>query len=267
MSDVGSEEFEEEGSKLGEYEGDRNEAGERHGVGKAVLPNGDNYQGQYECGKRHGQGTYRFKNGARYVGDYSQNMKHGQGTFYYPDGSKYEGSWVEDLRQGHGIYTYPNGDVYDGEWLQHMRHGQGTYQYRDSGSKYKGSWAHGNMDAAGEYVHSNHRYDGNFANNNPYGPGKYVFDIGCEQHGEYRQIEQDRAEGDWGETASTTVLKWVPKCITDRSPWNLGKEMSGELYQTKNGSQQHCHTEMLCPILPRSLRGNHIFKIVQRSDK
>lgn len=38
-----------------EYEGDRNEAGERHGVGKAVLPNGDVYQGQYENGKRHGQ--------------------------------------------------------------------------------------------------------------------------------------------------------------------------------------------------------------------
>ncbi len=24
----------------------------------------------------------------------------------------------------------------------------------------------------------------------PFGPGKYVFDIGCEQHGEYRQVEQ-----------------------------------------------------------------------------
>lgn len=40
-----------------EYEGDRNEAGERHGVGKAVLPNGDIYQGQYEYGKRHGEVT------------------------------------------------------------------------------------------------------------------------------------------------------------------------------------------------------------------
>ncbi len=43
-----------------EYEGDRNEAGERHGVGKAVLPNGDVYQGQYETGKRHGQVWYRM---------------------------------------------------------------------------------------------------------------------------------------------------------------------------------------------------------------
>lgn len=38
-----------------EYDGDRNEAGERHGVGRALLPNGDVYQGQYERGKRHGE--------------------------------------------------------------------------------------------------------------------------------------------------------------------------------------------------------------------
>ncbi|XP_028990405.1 radial spoke head 1 homolog isoform X2 [Betta splendens] len=119
MSDVDSE-FEDEQSKLGEYEGDRNQAGERHGFGKAVLPNGDIYHGQYQNGKRHGHGTYRFKNGAKFVGDYYQGVKQGQGTFYYPDGSKYEGSWVEDLRHGHGVYTYPNGDIYDGEWLRHM---------------------------------------------------------------------------------------------------------------------------------------------------
>lgn len=38
-----------------EYEGDRNEADERHGVGRAVLVNGDIYQGNYENGKRHGE--------------------------------------------------------------------------------------------------------------------------------------------------------------------------------------------------------------------
>lgn len=38
-----------------EYEGDRNEADERHGVGRAVLGDGDIYQGNYENGKRHGE--------------------------------------------------------------------------------------------------------------------------------------------------------------------------------------------------------------------
>lgn len=100
--------------------------GERHGNGKARLPNGDTYEGHYEFGKRNGQvrtgdlgswysllnivlvrvglrtdrnhiigvfqGVYKFKNGARYIGEYVKNKKHGQGTFIYPDGSRYEGN-------------------------------------------------------------------------------------------------------------------------------------------------------------------------------
>ena len=37
------------------YEGDRNDSGERHGQGKATLPNGDVYEGSYENGQRHGR--------------------------------------------------------------------------------------------------------------------------------------------------------------------------------------------------------------------
>lgn len=42
-----------------EYEGERNEENERHGYGKAKLPNNDTYEGYYQNGKRHGQGTYK----------------------------------------------------------------------------------------------------------------------------------------------------------------------------------------------------------------
>uniref|UniRef100_A0A481A1T2 Radial spoke head 1 homolog n=1 Tax=Sus scrofa TaxID=9823 RepID=A0A481A1T2_PIG len=187
MSDLGSEELEEERENdLGEYEGERNELGERHGHGKARLPNGDTYEGKYEHGKRHGQGTYKFKNGARYIGEYVKNKKHGQGTFIYPDGSRYEGEWANDLRHGHGVYYYVNNDTYTGEWLAHQRHGQGTYLYAETGSKYVGTWVKGQQEGAAELIHLNHRYLGKFLNKNPVGPGKYVFDIGCEQHGEYR---------------------------------------------------------------------------------
>ena len=41
-----------------EYEGERNELNERHGKGKAKLPNNDTYDGYYQNGKRHGAGTY-----------------------------------------------------------------------------------------------------------------------------------------------------------------------------------------------------------------
>lgn len=41
--------------KRQEYDGERNDLGERHGEGKAVLPNGDVYEGTYFHGKRHGK--------------------------------------------------------------------------------------------------------------------------------------------------------------------------------------------------------------------
>ncbi|XP_060577764.1 radial spoke head 1 homolog isoform X2 [Ruditapes philippinarum] len=210
MSDMGSEEMDEEqGPYLGEYEGGRNERDERHGQGKATLPNGDTYEGMYENGKRHGHGIYRFKNGSRYTGEYIKNKKHGNGTFIYPDGSRYEGSWVDDQRCGFGKYFYVNGDIYEGEWLNHVRHGQGTYTYAATGTKYVGTWNTGKRDGHGELVHANHKYVGVFREDRPMGKGKYVFDIGCEQHGEYLGIEQDKEEkGEEDEGQVNIISKW-----------------------------------------------------------
>ncbi|XP_070201300.1 radial spoke head 1 homolog isoform X2 [Littorina saxatilis] len=217
MSDMGSEEMEEEqGPYLGEYEGGRNEREERHGEGKATLPNGDTYEGLYENGKRHGQGVYRFKNGARYIGEYAKNKKQGQGTFIYPDGTKYDGGWVEDQRCGFGKYYYVNGDTYEGEWQNHLRHGRGTYSYAATGTKYVGMWNTGKWDGHGELIHANHKYVGTFKDNRMEGKGKYVFDIGCEQHGEYVPIEQGEKEekGDDEEPQAIIISKWKAGQVT-----------------------------------------------------
>ncbi|XP_040339782.1 radial spoke head 1 homolog isoform X2 [Herpailurus yagouaroundi] len=222
MSDLGSEELEEEGENdLGEYDGERNEAGERHGHGKARLPNGDTYEGSYQHGKRHGQGIYKFKSGARYIGEYVKNKKHGRGTFIYPDGSRYEGEWADDRRHGYGVYYYVNNDTYTGEWFAHQRHGQGTYFYAETGSKYVGTWVNGQQEGMAELIHLNHRYQGKFLNKNPVGPGKYVFDIGCEQHGEYRLTDVERGEeGEEEEvTLMTVVPKWKATSITELALW------------------------------------------------
>ncbi|KAB1283554.1 Radial spoke head 1-like protein [Camelus dromedarius] len=179
MSDLGSEELEEEGENdLGEYEGDRNEMGERHGHGKARLPNGDVYEGNYE-----------------------------------------HGEWANDLRHGHGVYYYVNNDTYTGEWFAHQRHGQGTYFYAETGSKYVGTWVNGQQDGAAELVHLNHRYQGKFLNKNPVGPGKYVFDIGCEQHGEYHLTGVEREEEEEEETLVTVIPKWKATRITELALW------------------------------------------------
>jgi len=148
------------------------------------------YKGSYVKGKREGEGTYKFKNRARYVGYYKQNMKHGSGTFYYPDGSVYEGEWFEDKKSGKGTYTYPNKDVYVGDWKDDKRHGNGTYTYNESGSIYVGMWDQGNAHGPGELKHKNFRYQGGWSESMTQGAGKFIFDIGCESHGEYIPVEK-----------------------------------------------------------------------------
>ena len=40
------------------------------------------------------------------------------------------------------------------------------------------------------------------------GPGKYIFEIGCEQHGEYVPVEMTAGDGEDDEAASVTIPKW-----------------------------------------------------------
>lgn len=43
------------------YEGDRHpDTGTRHGHGRAVLPNGDQFEGEYVDGQRHGEVIHSF---------------------------------------------------------------------------------------------------------------------------------------------------------------------------------------------------------------
>ena len=45
------------------------------------------------------------------------------------------------------------------------------------------------------------------------GPGKYIFDIGCEQHGEYIPIEIQQ-DGDDEESPNLTIPKWKAGKVT-----------------------------------------------------
>ena len=80
-------------AKINDFEG------QRHGYGKALLPNGDIFEGSYKNGLRYGEGKYIFRRHdgsgesideilphAKYVGFYKRNMRNGNGTFWYPDG-------------------------------------------------------------------------------------------------------------------------------------------------------------------------------------
>ncbi|KAH8404365.1 hypothetical protein KR222_005339 [Zaprionus bogoriensis] len=121
---------EDEGPNIGKYIGGRNALGQRHGRGWAILPNGDQYDGNYRKGRRHGIGLYVFRDGARYYGQYRCGVRSGRGIFIYPDGSVYEGNWRKHLKHGKGRYNYANGDTYSGDWFKGQRHGVGIYSFK-----------------------------------------------------------------------------------------------------------------------------------------
>ncbi|XP_023179858.1 radial spoke head 1 homolog [Drosophila hydei] len=129
-SDLSFPDEEDEGPNIGKYIGGRNASGQRHGRGWAILPNGDQYDGNYRKGRRHGIGLYVFKNGARYYGQYRCGTRSGRGIFIYPDGSVYEGNWRKNLKHGKGRYNYANGDTYSGDWYKGQRHGVGIYTFK-----------------------------------------------------------------------------------------------------------------------------------------
>ncbi|XP_023305889.2 flagellar radial spoke protein 1 [Lucilia cuprina] len=143
-------EEQEEKINIGLYIGGRNSKSERNGRGWAILPNGDQYDGQYRKGQRHGIGLYVFKDGSRYFGQYRCGIRSGRGIFIYPDGSYYEGNWRKNLKHGKGRYSYANGDSYCGSWYRGQRHGVGIYTSKSLSSNafygavsFTGTWRQG----------------------------------------------------------------------------------------------------------------------------
>ncbi|CAH1403838.1 unnamed protein product [Nezara viridula] len=221
MSDIEEEEVGEERDEdvdvIGEYEGQRNEKCQRHGIGRALLPNKDYYEGRYNQGLRHGLGLYIFKNGARYNGRYSKGKKDGIGIFIYPDGTKYEGEWKDDERHGYGIYHYANGDFYEGQWRKGVKEGLGCYYFKETGAKYLGLWMEGKMNGQGQQVTKNYRYHGTWVDNLPYGKGCFSFsETKVIQHGFYLNIMgSDIDQGGLDEEEEMTIHPvWRPRDIT-----------------------------------------------------
>merc|ERR1712100_490914 len=221
------------------YEGEKKDgdATLQHGKGKAVYPNGDEYEGEYKEGKRDGQGTYKWiktvtdEEGvtapaldddgkpifqSTYTGAYVANLKDGEGVFEYPDGSKYQGNWRHDKRHGDGVYWYANGDIYSGEWKFGTKHGRGTFIHAESNAKLIGTYVDGKY-VKGKWVMSDATYTGGYKDNKPFGPGQFVFGNGNRQDGQYvaKEASGEEEEGpldpQWvgGAVASTSEETFV----------------------------------------------------------
>ena len=115
--------------------------GQKRGVGKISLPNGDKYHGLWEADKFHGDGTYYYANGDVYSGGWAKGVKQGHGTFLvardesqlvgqwekgamvsgkwvWKDGTSWHGPFKASSPLGHGIFYFPNGTVQEGDYVQ-----------------------------------------------------------------------------------------------------------------------------------------------------
>ena len=126
----------------GEYVGELNGQGQRHGQGTYTFIDGREYVGGWRNGKQNGTGTYT-RRGVKYVGDWKEGQKHGQGTqtkfLKGQPRAKYVGAYMDGKPNGKGIQTLHNGDKYVGGWKDGKKHGQGTFTKAD-GTSWSGEW-------------------------------------------------------------------------------------------------------------------------------
>ncbi len=117
------------------YEGQINEAGEKHGQGTLTFASGDTYSGQWRNDKMNGEGTYTFADGDRYVGQFRDNKMSGRGTYTYANGDRYTGRFVNDVKDGPGTYHFKNGDRWEGSYLNGRKHGKAVYVWSNGQTK------------------------------------------------------------------------------------------------------------------------------------
>jgi hypothetical protein len=143
------------------YRGGKNSAGEREGIGRVELPNGDIYMGEwkknlrhgigglvliggdtYECewafGDPHGFGSHRTAEGYHYIGEFVAGQPNGFGRALYGQKAYYMGRFREGKPHGFGNWT--NGETrYEGEFVEGKRNGQGRLSsYQGGNTLYEG---------------------------------------------------------------------------------------------------------------------------------
>jgi len=109
----------------------------------------------------------------------SGDCNNGQGTYKYSDETEYTGQFKDGKAHGQGTAKYKIGSRYVGEFRDHMFNGKGT-MYNATGDKWSGVWKDNEKVPGTEYTVG--CIDGDCEN----GKGKYVYEIGTEYEGEFR---------------------------------------------------------------------------------
>jgi len=113
-------------TKGGNYDGDTNSRGERHGYGVFVAENGNEYDGEWKNDKRDGEGTAKYNTGDVYIGSWKNCKRQGFGTMYIENGDVYEGMWDNGFKSGPGLYRWRDGEVDISRYSSDYRVGEGA---------------------------------------------------------------------------------------------------------------------------------------------
>jgi len=122
----------------GEYFGQLNKGGQKHGNGKMKYDNGNEYDGQWKNNKRDGKGTTKYTpSGNVYTGTWKTGKRHGFGVFHInKTGDVYRGNWAHGLKSGAGVYEYADGELDVSFYQEDIRAGEGV---RWSASRHQAS--------------------------------------------------------------------------------------------------------------------------------
>eukprot|EP01119_Soliformovum_irregulare_P016899 TRINITY_DN4957_c0_g1_i2.p1 TRINITY_DN4957_c0_g1~~TRINITY_DN4957_c0_g1_i2.p1 ORF type:complete len:235 (-),score=45.67 TRINITY_DN4957_c0_g1_i2:280-984(-) len=122
------------------YSGEKNAAGQKHGIGKLVLSSGIHI-GQWKKDQRHGLGRTVSQEGDVYIGEWRFDSQHGKGRLIASDGSRYEGDWKVGSFDGNGTFWNTDGSRYQGQWQSGQMHGSGVWQSETQ--LHQGVWVNG----------------------------------------------------------------------------------------------------------------------------
>ena len=79
-----------------------------------MLPNGDEYVGEFRAGSADGHGSFHSTDDWVYVGKWAGGKMCGEGQCRWSEsGVVYVGQWLANQRHGFGKQTFPDGCVYE----------------------------------------------------------------------------------------------------------------------------------------------------------
>jgi len=126
----------------GDYEGDVDEAGKKHGKGKMTYNNGVIYDGTWENDEQNGIGKYSYPGGEiTYEGEFKNGEFSGHGVYKSkPESIIYSGEFKNDQRNGMG-FLYSKGGMLYGEFKNdRLIRGTGKRRFKDDESTWEGDF-------------------------------------------------------------------------------------------------------------------------------